>query len=62
MLVWPIAASAPMIIEQIDSTSISSCHCPSRCPNGIIMTDMNKAIAATLGAVPYKAVTEVGEP
>ena len=42
--------------------STSSCHCGSRCPKGPAITRSSNASAATLGAEPSSAVTELGEP
>ena len=62
MLVWPIAASAPRIIEAMDTSTMSCCQAISRWPNGVTMTRSSRPIAATFGAVEKNTVTGVGAP
>ena len=62
MLVCPIAASAPRIIEAMDTSTISCCQAISRWPNGVAMVRSSSANAATLGAVEKNTVTGVGAP
>ena len=62
MLLCPMAASEPQIIDTIDTRMMSCCQLASRWPNGVISARNSSAMAATLGAVAMNEVTEVGAP
>ena len=62
MLGWAIAAKAPSTIEATDRNTMTCRHSPIIGPNGAIMTRMNSASAAILGATAKNAVTGVGAP
>ncbi len=62
MLVCPIAATAPRIVEASAQKITIWRHASPAGPSASIATRTSSAIAATLGAEAKKAVTGVGEP
>ena len=62
MLLWPIAATPPRIVEASAEKITICCHADGAGPIASTATRTISAIAATLGAEAKKAVTGVGAP
>ena len=62
MLVGPMAAKEPRIIEAIEMKMMICCHSARMPGKAVMMTRTVMATAAILGAVAKKAVTGVGAP
>ncbi len=62
MLVWPIAATPPRMVEA-SATKMTICrHSKVAGPTASMATRVSSAMAATFGAEAKKAVTGVGAP
>ena len=59
---WPIAATAPKIIDANDKKIIIICHWSIKLINGTYKNLINTVNAATLGTIAKNKVTDVGEP
>ena len=62
MLVWPIAATPPRMVEASAMKMTICRHSNDGRPHRLDATRVSSAIAATLGAEAKKAVTGVGAP